>query len=107
MSDSPPPMPFPFGTPLRIVECRDFYDVPHVILAAGGLGYWMLDAPFDDVLDDFSPEYSLSFAGVDSDGARAYFAAVCEGRTAADVIGRIARTRLEFDATRRRELICR
>lgn len=100
-------MSFPLYTPLRIVEYRDFYDVPHVILVAGGVGYWMLDAAFDDALDDFSPAYSLSFAGVDRDTARAYFAAVCEGRATAEVMDRIARTRVEFDATCRRELICR
>lgn len=99
--------PFPFDTALDIVECRDFYDVPHAVLVAGAQSYWILDAPFDDTLDDFSLDYAISFAGVDRDGARRLFADVCERRVAAEVVDRVPRWRVEFDTTRRRELRCR
>lgn len=97
---------FPFDTPLAIVEYRDFRDVPRVILVAGGPGYWMLNASFDDELDDFSPDYALSFAGSDREQARTSFDRVCKGQMTADVVDRIACGRVEFDPTRRRELRC-
>lgn len=73
---------------------------------AGGPGCRMLDAALDDLPDDFSPGYSLSFAGIDRDGARACFADVCAGRRAAEAIDRSARPCIAFDATRRREQRC-
>jgi hypothetical protein len=101
------PTAFPFDAPLAIVEYRDFYDVPHAVLAdAGAGGYWMLDSPFDETRDDYSSDYAVSFAGTDRDAARAYFAAVCAGRKSADVVARIPCPRVEFDPTRRRELRC-
>jgi hypothetical protein len=101
------PTAFPFDTPLAIVEYRDFYDVPHLLLVDGGQGdYWMLDGSFDDVLDDYSPDYTISHAGNDRDAARAYFAAVCAGSTRSDVLARIPCSRVEFDPTRRLELRC-
>lgn len=98
---------FPFDAPLDIVEYRDFYDVPHAVLVVAAQGYWILDAAFDEAIDDFSTDYAISFAGADRNAARAHFAAVCERRVTAEVVAHVARKRIEFDATRRRELRCR
>lgn len=44
---------------LPILEYRDFYDVPRLVLVRVGGRFLLLDSPFDDILDDYAPEYDV------------------------------------------------
>lgn len=42
-----------------ILEYRDFYDVPRMILVRAGDRWILLDCPFDDDADDYSLTYKV------------------------------------------------
>ena len=85
------------------IRYRDFWDVPRLLVVETGDRVLLLDSAFDDVLDEFSPEYSvydlpalaLASAGHDwrylSQGGR--------------LLGKIRVSDVTFDDTRRNAIL--
>ena len=59
----------------RSVAYRDFHDVPRYVLATNGAedAFWILDAAFDDAVDEYSSIYTIHDAGCALDEAMACF----------------------------------
>jgi hypothetical protein len=95
----------PYNRWLAIETYRDFYDVPHFILARDGVaGYWILDSSFDDERDDYAADYLLMFAGTDDVAARELYEQIAKGGRG-EIAGSHPVALTSFDPTRRRELM--
>lgn len=98
-------MNIPNDTRLVIVAYRDFYDVPRLMLASDqDARFWILDSPFDDSADEYSPNYAVHFVGHDPSSSRQAFELWSSCQTGSSV-GTIAVNRVRFDETRRREMV--
>jgi hypothetical protein len=84
---------------LPILEYRDFHDVPRLILLSVDERFLLLDCPFDEVLDDYPPDYDVY--ELDADPRRSVAAdwrgLAGLGRT----LGRVPVGTIAFDPTRR------
>ncbi|WP_157769446.1 hypothetical protein [Xanthomonas campestris] len=99
-------MKIPQGTPLKILEYRDFHDIPRLILAGEqGVRFWILDSPFDDSVDEYSKEYSVFFVGNDLLESRRLLES-WSGHSGGLSVGSIAVDKVCFDETRRKEFVC-
>lgn len=99
-------MKIPLGTPLAIVAYRDFHDVPRLILASDqDASFWVLDSPFDDDTDEYSPSYEIFFVGRDLFAAKQALE-LWSNRSTGLSIGAIAVDRVRFDDSRRKALTC-
>jgi hypothetical protein len=58
---------------LRIVEYRDFSDIPRYFLATDGTQFWILDGPFDDENDEYAANFVIHFVGTNEREARHLF----------------------------------
>jgi hypothetical protein len=97
-------MSIPVGVCLSIVAYRDFYDVPRLILAGDGRGFWIFDCPFDDGSDEYSPEYSVFYLGEELAEAERVLESWprYQGRS----VGSIEVGRVRFDESSRKQLTC-
>lgn len=43
----------------RLIEYREFHDVPRMIVAADGRGTFLFYSRFDEQLDDYRPHYEV------------------------------------------------
>jgi hypothetical protein len=87
---------------LPILEYRDFYDVPHVMLVASHGRFLVLWGPFDDALDDYAADYSIYELASDP---RLHFGADWSGLPATGtLLGRVPVDSITFDPSRRQAL---
>ena len=90
----------PLGS-FAIVNYRDFYDVPRLILAMDEAArYWIFDCAFDEELDDYSSQYEAYYAGNDSRGAERALTLHLQGMRAPRV-DIVPVASLEFDQSKR------
>ncbi|WP_313460001.1 hypothetical protein [Stenotrophomonas sp.] len=95
----------PTGSLLKIVEYRDFYDVPRRILALDqGGAFWIFDSVFNDEIDDYEDHFTLYLAGQEPDQAKALFAQHCEGSYGQALLD-LPVTEVLFDATKRASFV--
>ncbi|MBA2718649.1 MAG: hypothetical protein H0U52_05285 [Chloroflexi bacterium] len=89
-------------TSLPIVEYRDFYDVPRLVLIEVDQRLVLLDNPFDDGLDDYSPDYDVYELERDPryPATRDWRSLSSEGRH----LGTVPVGSITFDPTRRQSL---
>jgi len=82
---------------------REFYDIPRAIVAGDGQHTYFFDCPFDEVLDDYAPEYDVYIMPQLS---QADLSGSWEALTQRAIrkLGRIPVSDLRFDATQRREI---
>ena len=83
---------------LAIVWYAGFWDIPRLFSVRVGGGYLVFDSPFDDVLDDYRPDFTASL--VESD-AELTEDAIRSAAETASVLGTIPVSELEFDESRR------
>ena len=90
----------------RIVAYRDFHDVPRYVLVANAAedAFFLLDAGFDDAIDDYSPIYTIHDAGSDASGAMAAFERNATESDEMPAIGCIPVEHVQFDDTGRAAL---
>jgi len=90
----------------RIVAYRDFHDVPRYVLASneGKDAFWILDAGFDDAVDDYSSIYRIHDAGNMLDEAMASFESLAVGSISLPALACIRAANVQFDETRRAAL---
>ncbi|UHQ18720.1 hypothetical protein LVB87_11035 [Lysobacter sp. KIS68-7] len=86
----------------RIVAYRDFHDVPRYLLATNDAedAFWILDAGFDDVVDDYSTIYTIHGAGSTLDEAMACFERHAGDTSSLPAFGCIPVEHVQFDETR-------
>lgn len=87
----------------RIVAYRDFHDVPRLVLVANEAGdaFWILDAGFDDAIDEYSPIYTIHGAGRTLEEAMATYESQLGESVSLPALGCIPVTHVQFDETRR------
>jgi hypothetical protein len=87
----------------RIVAYRDFHDVPRYVLVANETedAFWILDAGFDDAIDEFSSIYTIHGAGRALDEAMASFESHAGESVSLPALGCIPVAHVQFDETRR------
>ena len=90
----------------RIVAYRDFCDVPHYVLVSNAAedAFFVLDAGFDDAIDDYSPIYTIHDAGSDLAEATASFERHATESFKLPAIGCIPVEHVQFDETVRAAL---
>ena len=90
----------------RIVAYRDFHDVPRCVLVADSAedAFWILDAPFDEDSDAYSPIYTIHDAGRDLAEAEASFERHAGNVGSLPAFGCIPVAHVQFDATQRAAL---
>lgn len=97
-------MKFPTHQWLKIVEYREFFDIPRYFLASDGRSYWVLDGSFDDAKDDYSDEFAVRFAGTSESEAIELFAQLATNPApSSDALMAIATKHFRFDKTNRAE----
>lgn len=86
-----------------IVAYRDFHDVPRYVLAANEAGdaFWILDAGFDDTVDEYSSIYTIHGAGSSLDEAMASFESHAVRSIPLPALGCVPVAHVQFDETRR------
>lgn len=89
-----------------IVAYRDFHDVPRCVLAANKAGdaFWILDAVFEETVDEYSTFYTIHGAGNALGEAMAKFKAHAGKSSPLPAIGCIPVTHVQFDETCRSAL---
>lgn len=102
-------MSFPFNTWLRIVEYRDFFDLPrYMLVTENDSSYWILDCAFNEEIDEYPEDYLAFCAGNTREAAAELFA-----RNAMNPIAEpvskiiIPLTCVQFDETRRKSCFVR
>jgi hypothetical protein len=102
-------MTVPMDEWLTIVSYRDFYDIPRLILAVDKAEkYWIFDSKFDNDIDDYSLEYVVHFAGQKLQEAQSVFKRCADvARISDDDATSVPVQLVEFDQTRRRQLLLR
>jgi len=90
----------------RIVVYRDFHDVPRYLLAANEAGdaFWILDAGFDETVDEYSSVYTIHGAGSTLDAALASFESQADRSGPLPALGCIPVAHVQFDGTLRAAL---
>ena len=90
----------------RILAYRDFHDVPRYVLVANDAedAFLILDAGFDEALDDHSPIYTIHDAGSDPAEASAAFERHAAGSIELPATGCIPVEHVAFDETGRAAL---
>jgi hypothetical protein len=82
---------------------REFYDVPRTIVAADDQHTYLFDCPFDEVLDNYSPNYDVylmpQLTNADLNGSWELLSQRAVGQ-----LGQIPVGALRFDTTRRHEV---
>lgn len=78
---------------------RDFWDFPRVLVVELDGAYFLLDAPFDEAIDDYSPVYNIKALKAFPDSSN--WTGVGHGST---VLGIIPVEPELFDSTRRLEI---
>lgn len=84
---------------LDIAWYRGFWDVPRLFSVRIDGGYLLFDCPFDDVLDDYRPDFSVAF--VESESELTDDATIAAAETSRS-LGTVPKSELTFDETRRR-----
>ncbi|MFC3816261.1 hypothetical protein [Lysobacter sp. GCM10012299] len=86
-----------------IIAYRDFHDVPRYVLAANEAGdaFWILDAGFDDTVDEYSSIYTIHGAGSMLDEAMATFESHAVRAISLPALGCVPIAQVQFDETRR------
>jgi hypothetical protein len=90
----------------RIVAYKDFHDVPRLVLVANAAEdkFYVLDAGFDDAIDNDSAIYTIHDVGSDLGEATASFERHAGESLDSPAIGCIPVEHVEFDETRRAAL---
>jgi hypothetical protein len=85
------------------IEYRDFHDVPRLVVIEWHGDLYLLDAPFDEDLDDYTDTYTVYRlpAGARDRVAKDSWADLPRF---GEAIGQIAVNDIEFDSTRRNAL---
>ena len=86
---------------IPILHYRDFYDVPHAIVAANGDDLMVLDAPFDEEADDYPASFRVGTLRKDAVDLTGPWDLVVR---ATDFIGLTLISEVEFDQTKRKAL---
>jgi hypothetical protein len=86
-----------------ILRYADFYDVPHVMLVRVAESLYLLDAPFDDELDDYSPEYNVY--RLPPTVSYAHSVSWDSLMDQAVLIGKVPAASLQFDSTKRASIV--
>jgi hypothetical protein len=98
---------------LAIVEYRDFYDVPRLILASSSsTSFWIFDSGFEDDNDEYSSEYLVCFAGHEIGEAKRKFKQYAEDANSrecvdlrASALMRLPVSGVRFDPSKRKKLL--
>lgn len=84
----------------RILDYREFHDLPRLMWVADEASrQWLLDCPFDDVLDDYAAEYRVYTMGTDVEDAVGPWEKHAQGLL--PIVGTVPVGVLQFDATHR------
>ena len=83
----------------RILSYGDFYDVPRLLIVTVPDGLLVFDSPFDDSLDDYTPEYTVHFLPWSE--AKRLHGNWTELTKGAELRGKIPVADVEFDPTHR------
>lgn len=82
---------------------RDFNDVPRLVAVEYRGHVYLLDAPFDDEIDDYSDHYTV-YRLPESEGARLHDLSWERLPSLGEELGRVPVVEVEFDETKREAL---